>query len=81
MDTKSVEEHIERPADPEVFLDILDGCAQSTSSRQEHVPALVVTGSDQTPERIVHDGREAASFLAGRFADARARRLRLGVTV
>lgn len=29
-----VEEHVERPADPEVFLDILDGCVQSTSRRQ-----------------------------------------------
>jgi hypothetical protein len=77
---KPVEEHVERPADPEVFLDVLDGCAQSTSSRQEHIPALVVTGSDHMAERIVHERREAAILLAAGFADTRACRLRPGVT-
>jgi hypothetical protein len=38
-----------------------DSC-QSTSSRQEHVTALVATGSDNGPERIVHDGRDTAIF-------------------
>jgi hypothetical protein len=74
-----VEEYVERPADPEVLLDVLDGCAQPTSSRQEYVPPLVLVGSDYTQERIVHDGREAEMFLAASFADTRARRMRLGV--
>jgi hypothetical protein len=43
---ESVEEEIERPADPEVFLDVLDRGAQTTSRREEEFPAFVVGCGD-----------------------------------
>jgi hypothetical protein len=54
---RPVEERIERPTDPEVLLDVLNGRPKSASGCQEQVVPLVIPGSDHLMEDVVHHGR------------------------
>jgi hypothetical protein len=54
---RPVEQRIERPADPEVLLDVLNHRPKSASGCQKQVTPLVIRGLDDLLKRVVHHGR------------------------
>jgi hypothetical protein len=60
---QAIEENVERPADPEIFLDVLNGGAESAGCGQEQVATRIVAGGDHVPKGRVHHGRGASIGL------------------